>query len=761
MVRSRATSAEDLRADSTTAPEKSGASRIRYFRWLPVLVVGFVSLAAFALIQQATSSRAERLAAGEAALMLAAHLLASEIARDPQSVLGNQIPALPARVQRAGRRLFVVNGQGVIIAANAAGIEAGQNWQALVQNAEELARHLSGGSNAQAPMANGEMASFARASINGQDQFVLAFEPVAQNLLGWLQDIHTIGAIFLCFTAVVTAFLATYYAQRERVLKIGARSASQRSEIEAALEHGRCGLWNLPLHGDGCAPASASLRHLLGIPSHVSLTLGDIEARLHTEDAGLFARIDADRREGRTRIDHLFRVLHETRGWIWLRMRLIPAQEGDTRLVGILMDVTEERAQDEEIRKVDAQLRDAVESISEAFVLWDESNRLVMCNSKYRNFHAIPVEFARRGMPYRSVMEQANAPRIMNEIEYGTPGPRGARSYEAQLQDGRWLLVSERHTRDGGYVSVGTDITARKMQEEQLIENERQLRITVADLGTSREALRRQATQLSELADRYLEQKAAAIGANRAKAEFLANMHHEIRTPINHIIGFAELIEHEIFGPCGSPRYVEYARDIRRGGANLMALIADILDMAQVEAGRVKIERTPTPIGALLDEAVQEVREAVEAKSLSLEVEPTLMEPAGQIMIRVDSGAIRKAMVQLLRSSIRLSPHGGRVSVRARMAHNHVNIFIADAGCVLSQGDIGTMADAFGHIDGMLDDGCKGSGLNIPIARALIELHGGTMRMRSAPDYGSLVMIHLPISPEAVQLDLPIRGMAA
>ncbi len=263
-------------------------------------------------------------------------------------------------------------------------------------------------------------------------------------------------------------------------------------------------------------------------------------------------------------------------------------------------------------------------------MLWDENNRLVMCNSKYQSFHGLAPDLVHRGAAYKTLMAAASEPKVLIEIDRGTEPETGTRAYEAQFQDGRWLLISERHTRDGGYVSVGTDITARKLQEERLMENERQLRITVTDLGNSREAFRRQAAQLAELADRYLEQKAEAISANRVKAEFLANMNHEIRTPLNHIIGFAEMIESEVYGPCGSERYLEYARDIRLSGATLLGLISDILDMARIEAGRVSLERQPTPLASLLSRAADDVRDAAEAKNISIEIEPDLNDRAGR-----------------------------------------------------------------------------------------------------------------------------------
>ena len=165
---------------------------------------------------------------------------------------------------------------------------------------------------------------------------------------------------------------------------------------------------------------------------------------------------------------------------------------------------------------------------------------------------------------------------------------RRTRTYEAQLTDGRWLQVNERRTRDGGFVSVGTDISKLKDHEEQLMKSERLLLATVAQLRQSRRSLETQADELAELADRYQEQKAEAVAANLAKSEFLANMSHELRTPLNAIIGFSQMMEAETFGPIGSNKYREYCAHILSSGQYLLSVISDVLDMSSLESGRMR-----------------------------------------------------------------------------------------------------------------------------------------------------------------------------
>ena len=128
---------------------------------------------------------------------------------------------------------------------------------------------------------------------------------------------------------------------------------------------------------------------------------------------------------------------------------------------------------------------DAVETISEAFVLWDNQNRLVMCNSKYQQFHGLSDELVQPGSPYDEVIAAASEPIVSKRIAVAGKEIDDCRTYEAQIEDGRWLHINERRTRDGGYVSVGTDITVLKESQHRLAESEHQLRASVAEWGAT------------------------------------------------------------------------------------------------------------------------------------------------------------------------------------------------------------------------------------------------------------------------------------
>lgn len=770
MVRSFAASAARLR--SKFVEPRAGYRAKGSFRFIPrddvlldriapALVAIFLAIAAFAMFIQFTSSREKSLVESEGALMVAAHLVANSLRVDHAA--GEDVQAvaqkLPRETMQNGRRFLLLDEDGIVRnGINSVGMP-GLRLTDMLRDYQSFANFRQQVGMMRLALADGEMVSLIQLPATTPYAVLVTLQPVEEELSGWRTNVYGLSGLLLCFGAVTIAFSLAYGAQRDRARYADATASDMQTRIDTALNRGRCGLWDFTF-GAGEAVWSASMWRLLGVevaPEHVCL--GEIEQRIHPEDVSPFALIDAALLDGVREIDHLFRMQHIDGDYLWLRMRAVLIEgdaRGPLRLLGFVMDVTEERAMEREVHRADLRLRDAIESISEAFVLWDENNQLVMCNTKYQRFHSLPTELVQRGTRYKALMNEAQAPKIEIEIPRAIDDETGARAYEAQFQDGRWLLISERPTRYGGFVSVGTDITARKQQEEKLVENERQLRLTIADLGASRETLRKQAAQLAELADRYLEQKAEAVSANRMKAEFLANMNHEIRTPLNAIIGFAEAMQGQYWGPLGSDRYLGYANDIHSSGKRLLALIEDVLDMARIEAGRVVITREAHAIGNLLADAAAATCDIAEVKDVTIEVDPEVGSPTGQRPIHIDPMAMHQALAHLLRNAIRLSPKGGRVSVRGRFHSDAVNIFIADSGCNLSAQDIGTLSDHFGHIPSMLENGCKGSGLGFPIAKALIELHGGTLRVRSSPQLGTLVMVHLPISPEPIQLSLPM-----
>ncbi len=278
-------------------------------------------------------------------------------------------------------------------------------------------------------------------------------------------------------------------------------------------------------------------------------------------------------------------MLHASGRWVWLRVRcevVRQPNEPGLHLIGIAVDVTEQKTLVERTMAADLRLRDAIETIPEAFVLWDSDNRLVLCNSNFQDLHKLPDEMVEPGIEYETIAAAGRAHLHPSRVADIGPELPGARTFEAQLDDGNWLF-SERRTKDGGYVSVGTNITSLKQQERKLKSSETRLLATIEDLRQSKQ-------QLEDLAEKYVAEKDRAEEANQTKSKFLANMSHELRTPLNAIIGFSEIMEKGMFGALGVDKYHEYCSDIRQSGQYLLDVINDVLDMSKIEAGRLKLE---------------------------------------------------------------------------------------------------------------------------------------------------------------------------
>jgi two-component system cell cycle sensor histidine kinase PleC len=248
------------------------------------------------------------------------------------------------------------------------------------------------------------------------------------------------------------------------------------------------------------------------------------------------------------------------------------------------------------------------------------------------------------------------------------------------------------------------------------------------------------------MAERYLEQKAEAELANRAKSEFLANMSHELRTPLNAIIGFSQIMEQETFGTLGSPKYLDYSAHIRESGQHLLGIISDVLDMSSLEAGRVTLQKTEFDIALAISSAIESVRETSLAKNIVLAADA-----CPHVHVSADRDAIERILGKLLRNAVRFTAGEGRVGVRCRLIDGAINIYVEDTGCGISQEAMGRIGRPFEQINAPLENGLKGSGLGLAIARSLAELHGGSLRIRSVENAGTLVRVRLPLPPRALK----------
>jgi two-component system cell cycle sensor histidine kinase PleC len=574
---------------------------------------------------------------------------------------------------------------------------------------------------------------FARLAIIASLVLLVAYTAVALNRLYGGSETPTVQLLWL-ITPLIVAFAlgAVLLVETRRVERAHAVDNDSERRFRMAVEAARCGIWEWDLAKD-------------------KIYMSDVTASLFSWRGGVvdgqevLERVWPGHRDGLRDalrsaalyggFDVSFRVPSLTGGrpvWIDARGEAFgeSPEGGYARIIGVALDVTEERLAQARAQSAEGRLRDAIESVSEAFVLWDRQGRLLMHNRSYANFFGLDPQLLRPGA-CRDEVEKAAGAAIRQDVR--APGDlKGV--HEAELADGRWVQISERRTAEGGVVVTAADITALKAQEEARRLNEEELRKAVANLERSQ-------GELSELARKYEMEKFRAEAANQAKSEFLANMSHELRTPLNAINGFSEIMLAEMFGPLGDDRYKVYAQDILNSGQHLLALINDILDMSKIEAGKMTLRLEAVSVEDVAEEAVRLVRTRAETAGLELTLEVSDLPD-----IEADYRALKQILLNLLSNAVKFTPRGGRVTVRAECAGDTaVRVIVQDTGIGIAPEDLARLARPFEQIESQHAKTQQGTGLGLALSKALLEMQGGALELESTPGRGTVASFRLPV----------------
>jgi signal transduction histidine kinase len=234
--------------------------------------------------------------------------------------------------------------------------------------------------------------------------------------------------------------------------------------------------------------------------------------------------------------------------------------------------------------------------------------------------------------------------------------------------------------------------------------------------------------------------------ADRAKSAFLANMSHELRTPLNAIIGFAEVIRRETFGPIDNPRYFAYLKDIYDSGCYLLRIINDILDLSKIEAGKATLDREEeVDLARTIEAAARLVQPQADAGSIALSLDL----PAALPAIRGSARMLQQVFTNLLSNAVKFTLAGGKVSVGMLRRGGDVAVIIRDTGIGMSEEDLALALAAFGQADTKMARRYDGTGLGLPLAKAIVELHRGRLEIDSYPGRGTTIEVILPISAHA------------
>ncbi len=716
----------------------SNTQRLR--RLVPLLLAGFAAVAILGFTTQLTMGKRAALDAARQQLALIADNAALSLkdktlssSTDWQSALAS---SLPKGATTENRVALLADAEGYIRGRAPLDASRSGNLLNILGPQQPLTTFGAEAGVLRLTLLDGTDAIVTVRNVPQTDAQLAFLQPVDAALADW-RNAARLEITLLFFAGLILALLAggLWYlvpaASREK-------DGVLAKELSEALPG--CGVWRWNL-ARGHVQWSAPMYRMLGLePRDKAMAFGTIARTLHPDD-DLRGVIDRHLREGASLFDGCFRLRHAQGQWVALRLRgHITRVSGEPCLTGIAVMAEHEivsGSPDE-----NARLRDAVETISEAFVLWNRENRLVMCNSKYQQFHGLPDDMVRPGSPYDEVIAAASEPIVSKRVAVTGGNDDDSRTYEAQLDDGRWLHINERRTRDGGYVSVGTDITVLKESQQLLADSEQQLRASVAELRLSRRELEQQKQQLVDLAEKYALEKNRAEAANRAKSEFLANISHELRTPLNAVIGFSEVMQQALFGPLGHPKYQEYARDIYASGAYLLEVINDILDMSKIEAGRMSLDVGTVDLADIVEDSMKVVGQAAAERNIALG-----RHGPQHLVLEADRRALKQVFLNLLSNAVKFTRDGGSVDVHLSRSRGHVKIAIKDTGIGIPETDIAKLGRPFEQVENQFSKSHQGSGLGLAISRALVELHGGTLRITSREGHGTTVTCTLPARP--------------
>lgn len=383
--------------------------------------------------------------------------------------------------------------------------------------------------------------------------------------------------------------------------------------------------------------------------------------------------------------------------------------------LAFLFGVAAYRRRPAELPKSEVPYADLLATIPFGIACWTPDGRLVACNEQYRaRLNAEPNE-VRSGASYTASVRRFVQGGFMQLI---TEDDRN-RVLELHREDGTCLMIDERPLSGGGFVTLVTDITETRRTDHLLSSLREEQRI---------------------LARRYHEEKLRAEAASQSKTAFLAHLSHDIRTPLNHIIGFADMMRHETYGPIGDERYADYIESIRTSGERLLAFFASTLDLAELEGGRRVLNPVEIDVDGLLIAVTRRYMPQAHRKGIAL-----ALGPHTGATIFADHFSLERMLGNLVDNAIRFTPPRGKVSLAAYAAIDGVVLEVTDTGIGMSEERLEAVSQPFAFGDAALTRDRDGAGLGLAIARTIVELSGGRLAIDSRPGLGTTVAASLPL----------------
>lgn len=551
--------------------------------------------------------------------------------------------------------------------------------------------------------------------------------------------------LLAAFTAAIASLMAAFIRQ-SRASAIAASAVEALQASTSALAAGRAGVWTFDPK-ERTVTISRTFLEAVGLGARDrAFTMREISSLVHAEDLRNALAVITGDTSGVTEAP--VRLRQASGGWTRAYFRTSSAA---TRFIrsGAAFDLTGSKSAGPSAAIAEARLKDAIESIPEAFVLWDGNGRLAAWNRRFAAIFRLDNLGLRHGLSAAEVAALAPAGGEIIEKYFAPEAAIEEQSVEVELPKDRWLHIARRRTGEGGLVCIASNATDLKRRTRAQKKKERELEATVSDLEASRR-------DLTETMRNYELEKHRAEEASRSKSEFLANMSHELRTPLNAINGFSEIMQSELYGPLGDEKYREYVSDILSSGQHLLELIDDILDMSRIEAGKLQLEPKRIELERILEECSRLVAKRAADAGVTL-TSSVAHAPA----IFADARAVKQVTLNLLSNAIKFTPAGGEVTLTAEADLDGVTIIVADNGAGIAKENLVRLGAPFELVEDHFSKTRKGSGLGLALSKSLMELQGGILAIASQEGRGTVACAAFPRRREArVRLPQFVRADA-
>ncbi|CCD85477.1 putative sensor histidine kinase with a response regulator receiver domain [Bradyrhizobium sp. ORS 285] len=579
-------------------------------------------------------------------------------------------------------------------------------------------------------------------SVGTASLTIIAVEQMTDLKHDWLVSLLMLAVAVVIIMVVLTSMLIRNSRQAVAMAEVLRQQNEQLAQTTRLLNEaqriGRIGHW-MTAEGGESAVWSEELFDITGLEQEPSVAFTRMIEIIHPEDVSSYIRARQRTLATGGALKQDIRIVRPDGEIRWIRVVADPTDDidgGFRERFGIVQDITERKLAEIAADQAQQLLLDAIEALTNGFVLFDKDDRFVLSNTRFREMFPGWTTLMRPGIPFTDLMRKAHDHGLMRSkgdgFEDWLARKRawhlgGSRMIEHRELNGRWIQSVDHRISDGGTVCLVTDITAFKTVQAELEQK-------LAYVEAIRSDLERQKRELEATGAELRAARDAAEAANRAKSDFLAIMSHEIRTPLSGMVGMVDLLR----GTSLTEEQKRYTALAKESADLLLEVINDILDFSKLEAGRLQSECIDFDVSNLVESAASFMGEKARKRGLDLKVG---LAPGLPRFLKGDPTRIRQVMLNLVANAIKFTEQG---SIELRAAHREqddgaivLRIEVIDTGIGMSPEIQAQIFDPFVQADTSISRKYGGSGLGLAICRQLCTIMGGSIGVDSELGRGS------------------------